>query len=175
MVITYHLVHSALGPILVATHSGKICFAQFGDSDAELLSLLQQAFVEATLAPAHRERSLFGESLDRIVELLIHGRNPLTAREISVTPHGTPFQVRVWDYLQSIPCGETRSYQDVAAGIGYPSATRAVASACAKNKIALFIPCHRVIRSDGSLGGYRWGMQKKRALLEAEQWARQVG
>lgn len=84
-------------------------------------------------------------------------------------PHrGTPFQRRVWEYLVTIPAGETRSYAEVAAAIGHPQATRAVANACAANTEAITIPCHRVIRSDGSLGGYRWGVERKRALLEAE-------
>jgi AraC family transcriptional regulator of adaptative response/methylated-DNA-[protein]-cysteine methyltransferase len=81
---------------------------------------------------------------------------------------GTPFQRAVWQYLQTIPAGEVRSYAEVAAAIGKPAAVRAVASACAKNTLALVIPCHRVMRSDGSLGGYRWGVERKRALLKAE-------
>jgi len=81
----------------------------------------------------------------------------------------TAFQMRVWRYLQSIPYGDTRSYSSVADGIGQSKAARAVASACARNPVALVIPCHRVIRGTGELGGYRWGLKRKRALLKVEQ------
>ena len=81
----------------------------------------------------------------------------------------TAFQRRVWTYLQSIPFGATRSYSQVAKGIGRPTAARAVARACATNPVAVAIPCHRVVREDGSMGGYRWGMERKKALLEMEQ------
>jgi AraC family transcriptional regulator of adaptative response/methylated-DNA-[protein]-cysteine methyltransferase len=87
---------------------------------------------------------------------------------LPIDVQGTPFQRTVWQYLQTIPAGEVRSYAEVAAAIGKPAAVRAVASACAKNALALVIPCHRVVRSDGSLGGYRWGVERKRALLKAE-------
>ena len=87
---------------------------------------------------------------------------------LPIDVQGTPFQRAVWQYLQTIPAGEVRSYAEVAAAIGKPAAVRAVASACAKNALALVIPCHRVVRSDGSLGGYRWGVERKRALLAAE-------
>jgi AraC family transcriptional regulator of adaptative response/methylated-DNA-[protein]-cysteine methyltransferase len=83
----------------------------------------------------------------------------------------TAFQAKVWRFLQQIPAGETRSYSAVAAAIGHPKAVRAVARACASNPVALAIPCHRVIRGDGHLGGYRWGMERKEALLEAERRA----
>ena len=88
---------------------------------------------------------------------------------------GTGFQQLVWRYLQSIPSGEVRSYAEVAAAIGKPKAVRAVASACARNRIAVLVPCHRVIRGDGGLGGYRWGAERKRALLEAEAAGKQAG
>jgi AraC family transcriptional regulator of adaptative response/methylated-DNA-[protein]-cysteine methyltransferase len=79
--------------------------------------------------------------------------------------------MKVWDFLRSIPAGETRSYSDVAAGIGHPEAVRAVASACAANRVALLVPCHRVIRGDGAMGGYRWGVERKEALLARERKA----
>ena len=81
----------------------------------------------------------------------------------------TAFQLRVWQYLQNIPYGEVRSYTEVAAGLGQPSAVRAVASACARNQVALLIPCHRVLRNNGDLGGYRWGLDRKRTLLDLER------
>ena len=88
--------------------------------------------------------------------------------ELALAPSGTDFQRRVWRVLQDIPPGETRSYGDVAAALGQPSAARAVAQACARNKVALVVPCHRVVRADGSPGGYRWGVERKRQLLQQE-------
>jgi AraC family transcriptional regulator of adaptative response/methylated-DNA-[protein]-cysteine methyltransferase len=90
------------------------------------------------------------------------------APDLPVDVHGTAFQARVWGALRDIPAGETRTYTEVATAIGSPSSVRAVARACATNKVALAIPCHRVIRSDGSLAGYRWGLTVKRSLLESE-------
>ena len=92
-----------------------------------------------------------------------------TPLELPLDIRATAFQMRVWRYLQSIPHGETRSYRSVAEGIGQPSAARAVASACARNQVALLIPCHRVIRGTGELGGYRWGTKRKQALLKGER------
>jgi AraC family transcriptional regulator of adaptative response/methylated-DNA-[protein]-cysteine methyltransferase len=89
--------------------------------------------------------------------------------ELPLDIQATAFQMRVWNYLQSIPYGEVQSYGEVAAGIGQPSAVRAVATACAKNTVALAIPCHRVIRGTGELGGYRWGLARKRALIDLER------
>jgi AraC family transcriptional regulator of adaptative response/methylated-DNA-[protein]-cysteine methyltransferase len=93
--------------------------------------------------------------------------------ELPLDLRATAFQLKVWAELQAIPVGETRSYSEVAAAIGQPSASRAVANACARNPVALVIPCHRIIRADKSLGGYRWGIERKRALLEAERQYRQ--
>jgi AraC family transcriptional regulator of adaptative response/methylated-DNA-[protein]-cysteine methyltransferase len=89
--------------------------------------------------------------------------------ELPLDIRATAFQMRVWNYLQSIPYGEVQSYGEVAAGIGQPAATRAVARACASNTVALAIPCHRVIRGTGELGGYRWGLPRKRALIDRER------
>jgi AraC family transcriptional regulator of adaptative response/methylated-DNA-[protein]-cysteine methyltransferase len=94
--------------------------------------------------------------------------------QMPVVLHGTAFQLQVWRYLQTIPAGSVQSYSEVAEGIGRPKAVRAVASACAANRIALVIPCHRVIRGDGGMGGYRWGLERKRALLDAERSAEKV-
>ncbi|SPF36047.1 fused DNA-binding transcriptional dual regulator; O6-methylguanine-DNA methyltransferase (fragment) [Candidatus Sulfopaludibacter sp. SbA4] len=89
--------------------------------------------------------------------------------ELPLDIQATAFQMRVWNYLQSIPYGEVQSYGEVAAGIGLPSAVRAVARACATNRVALAIPCHRVIRGSGEMGGYRWGVARKRALIDRER------
>jgi len=95
-----------------------------------------------------------------------------TALDLPLDVRGTAFQMRVWRYLQTIPRGEVQSYSEVARGIGQPTAARAVAQACASNTIALAIPCHRVIRGDGGLGGYRWGLARKRALIDRERGGR---
>ena len=101
--------------------------------------------------------------------LLRHMRGKDLDASLPLDIRATAFQRRVWAYLQSIPFGATRSYSQVAKGIGRPSATRAVARACATNPVAVAIPCHRVVREDGSMGGYRWGMERKKVLLEIEQ------
>jgi AraC family transcriptional regulator of adaptative response/methylated-DNA-[protein]-cysteine methyltransferase len=98
-----------------------------------------------------------------------------TSLDVPLDVRGTTFQMRVWRYLQKIPYGNVASYAEVARGIGQPTATRAVAQACASNPIALAIPCHRVIRGNGELGGYRWGLARKRALLDRERSARSRG
>ena len=94
-----------------------------------------------------------------------------TAFDLPLAPTGTPFQRRVWDALARIPAGRTATYAEVAAAIGSPAAVRAVAQACASNALAVAIPCHRVVRSDGALSGYRWGVDRKRALIERERSA----
>jgi AraC family transcriptional regulator of adaptative response/methylated-DNA-[protein]-cysteine methyltransferase len=103
------------------------------------------------------------ESLSKYLE----GAKSLGTLPIAL--HGTAFQLKVWTYLQTIPSGSVKSYSEVAAALGQPKAARAVASACAANRLALVIPCHRVIRGDGTMGGYRWGLERKRALLETER------
>ncbi|AEB10884.1 methylated-DNA--[protein]-cysteine S-methyltransferase [Marinithermus hydrothermalis] len=102
--------------------------------------------------------------------LLRHLEVGEAALDLPLDLRATPFQWRVWRALRAIPYGETRTYQEVAVAIGAPSAVRAVARACAANPVALVIPCHRVVRADGGLGGYRWGVERKRALLERERW-----
>lgn len=95
--------------------------------------------------------------------------DPQTRPALSLDPHGTDFQKQVWEQLMTIPCGQTRTYSDIARALERPEAVRAVASACARNRIALFIPCHRVLRKDGGLGGFHWGVERKKALLENER------
>ena len=139
---------------------------QFGDSPEALLGALRKEYPEAVLepmrSPASSEFRRWMEALNRYLE---HKQPSL---DLPVDVRATAFQMRVWNYLQSIPRGEVRSYGEVAAAIGAPSATRAVARACATNPVALAIPCHRVIRGSGELGGYRWGLERKRELLEME-------
>jgi len=139
---------------------------RLGDEAAGLVEELKAEFPAASLdaveAPFHEALRLWHEA----IRGLIAGKRIEPGLPLDI--RATDFQARVWQYLQTIPEGETRSYSEVAAEIGQPTASRAVASACAGNPVALAIPCHRVIRGTGELGGYRWGMERKRKLLEAE-------
>jgi AraC family transcriptional regulator of adaptative response/methylated-DNA-[protein]-cysteine methyltransferase len=172
MVIPYQIFHSALGALIVAWKGQDICFVHFGDSREELIARLTGTFSSFQLMPSDGQQSLDSKPIGEFIEQMVSGRAVPFHLPARLHQHGTPFQLQVWEHLQTIPIGEVRSYQDVAHAIGSPRATRAVASACARNNLALFIPCHRVIRSDGSLGGYKWGISRKRALLESEQTSR---
>ena len=171
MSISYHISYTKLGPVLVALTRGEIHFAHFGDSEPQLISLLRSTFDQEDISPAFRAPTLDTAWIDALIELLVNGSPAAPTKSIVTRPRGTSFQRKVWAYLQTIPTGEVLTYQDVARGIGNPLATRAVASACAKNDIALLIPCHRIVRRDGSVGGYKWGVHRKRALLQSEQGA----
>ena len=165
--ITHATVDSPLGPMMIGATDRGICFVQFGESEAELLAALRREYFAAKIQamPAERPRE-FGVWIDALMQHLA-GNPPRT--ELPLDIRATAFQMRVWTYLQSIPYGEVQSYREVAEGIGQPTAARAVAQACASNTVALAIPCHRVIRGTGELGGYRWGLARKRTLLELER------
>lgn len=161
--IRYSCADSPLGRMLVAATDKGICAIQFARTDAELIEELKREFPFAI-------RKLDGGGLQSRVEALLRhmqGRDLDSSLPLDI--RATAFQRRVWSYLQSIPFGETRSYSDVAKAIGRPHACRAVARACATNPVAVAIPCHRVVREDGDMGGYRWGVQRKRKLLSLEQ------
>jgi len=156
-----------LGKLLVAVNGKGVCAVLLGDDRDVLLSDLNRRF---RFADKH-------ESTDQIVPLLNqvadHIRQPASIHPaVKLDPQGTPFQQQVWSALRQIPAGQTATYQALAERIGAPRAVRAVAGACAANPIAVLIPCHRVLRSDGGLSGYRWGVERKRALLDAESTAR---
>lgn len=162
--IHWALRQSALGPLLMAATDRGVCFAQFGEDAAALEGALVREFPRATLF-----RSEPGAPLDRwIAALDAHLSHAVPAPSLPLDLRGTAFQMRVWRFLQGIPLGTTRSYAEVSAGIGAPNAIRAVGSACGANRVAVLVPCHRVLRADGHLGGYRWGLERKRALLMAE-------
>jgi AraC family transcriptional regulator of adaptative response/methylated-DNA-[protein]-cysteine methyltransferase len=160
--VSYAVVESALGRLLVAGTSKGICSVMLGDRDDRLEARLRSEYPHATLT---RDESAFAPWI-RGIAAHLDGRRPHLDLPLDV--QGTAFQWKVWRYLQSIPYGETRSYSDVARAIGAPSAVRAVARACATNKVCLVIPCHRVVGKDGSLAGYRWGVGRKKALLKKE-------
>jgi AraC family transcriptional regulator of adaptative response/methylated-DNA-[protein]-cysteine methyltransferase len=165
--IEYLAQRSALGWLMIAATRKGVCFAQFGDSQASLRRLLAAEFPQAALRdagkapPGSRLHAWMAALLATIGQGAPLSRLPLDLR-------GTAFQIRVWGALQRIAAGETRSYGEVAQAIHEPRSIRAVASACARNRIAVLVPCHRVLRGDGALAGYRWGLPRKRALLRRE-------
>ncbi|HEY4343884.1 MAG TPA: bifunctional DNA-binding transcriptional regulator/O6-methylguanine-DNA methyltransferase Ada [Parvibaculum sp.] len=160
--IRFAIGECSLGAILVATSSVGVCAILLGDDPAALARDLQDRFPQANLIGGDAEFEQLVAQVVGFVEAPGLGLNlPLDVR-------GTAFQQRVWQALQAIPAGKTASYAEIAKAIGSPAAVRAVAQACAANAIAVAIPCHRVIRNDGGLSGYRWGVERKRALLNRE-------
>ena len=160
--IRYTCSHSPLGRILIAATDKGICSIQFADSEEELEQGLKHEFPFAV-----RRRDDQGMA-DLTEKLMQHMNGFHVATTLPLDIQATAFQRRVWSYLQTIGFGETRSYSEVAKAISRPSAVRAVAQACATNPVAIAIPCHRVVRSDGDLAGYRWGLERKKALLDME-------
>ncbi len=163
--IRYTCADSPLGRMLIAATERGICSIQFARSDDELMEGLKREF------PFAARKVDEGGLRSWVGALLRHMRGKDLDSSLPLDIRATAFQRRVWTYLQSIPFGATRSYSQVAKGIGRPSATRAVARACATNPVAVAIPCHRVVRGDGSMGGYRWGVERKKTLLEMEHAA----
>jgi AraC family transcriptional regulator, regulatory protein of adaptative response / methylated-DNA-[protein]-cysteine methyltransferase len=166
--VRYTITDSPLGRMLIAATERGICAIQFGGSEEELIEGLKHEFPFAV-----RKRDEGG--LEAWAETLL---SKMTGREsnaaLPLDIRGTAFQRRVWIYLQSIPIGATRSYREVAKAIGQPTASRAVARACATNPVAVAIPCHRVVREDGNISGYRWGVSRKKALLEIEHGGKRI-
>lgn len=158
-----------LGLLMIGATDRGVCFLQFGDSHEALAADLQRQFPAATIQPMPETHSEQFEAWMSALNRHLRGLQPRL--DLPVDMRGTAFQLIVWRYLQKLPYGEVRSYMEVAQAIGKPKAVRAVASACARNKIALLIPCHRVVRGTGELGGYRWGVQRKRVLLDTERAA----
>ncbi|HEY2857510.1 MAG TPA: bifunctional DNA-binding transcriptional regulator/O6-methylguanine-DNA methyltransferase Ada [Terracidiphilus sp.] len=162
--IRYTCADSPLGRMLIAATDRGICAIQFARTDGELIEGLKREF------PFAGRKSDEGGLQSWVGALLKHmrGKSKTANSSLPLDIRATAFQRRVWTYLQSIPFGATRSYSQVAKGIGQPTAARAVARACATNPVAVAIPCHRVVREDGTMGGYRWGIDRKKALLELE-------
>lgn len=165
--ITYAAVESAFGLLAIGATDRGICFVQFGDSEEELSAALRREYPAAQIAPMVVPHPPEFERWIAALNEHLAGNRPRLDLPLDI--RATAFQMRVWNYLQSIPYGAVQSYGEVAAAIGKPAAVRAVARACASNTVALAIPCHRVIRGTGELGGYRWGLARKRALLDAER------
>ncbi|HLJ48005.1 MAG TPA: methylated-DNA--[protein]-cysteine S-methyltransferase [Bryobacteraceae bacterium] len=168
--ISHVTVESPVGLMMIGATDRGLCFVQFGDNAAALLGALAKEYPAAQLepmrAPYHAD---FAKWVDALTKHLAGAQPHL---DLPLDIRATAFQMRVWNYLQSIPYGEVQSYGEVAAAIGQPKATRAVARACASNRVAVVIPCHRVIRGTGELGGYRWGLPRKRALIDRERQSR---
>ncbi|MFM9905005.1 MAG: bifunctional DNA-binding transcriptional regulator/O6-methylguanine-DNA methyltransferase Ada [Pyrinomonadaceae bacterium] len=169
MNINYIITDCDLGKLLVGRTPRGICSVTFGDSDAELLEGLEKEFPNAEILKDDHDLKT---ATDAILKYLA-GKNKRLVLPLDL--QATAFQMQVWDFLRKIPYGETRSYSEVAAEMGDKKKVRAVAQACAKNRVALVIPCHRVIASDGKLSGYRWGVERKKRLLENEIITRSYG
>lgn len=165
--IRWSLADTALGTALVATTTRGVCMVELGENAAALEAQLRREFPRATLERVDAGRDEFLAPRLHAVADVLAGKRATVALDLI----GTAFQKKVWDALMKIPAGQTRSYADVAAQLGAPRAARAVASACARNKVAIVVPCHRVVRGDGSLGGYRWGLPLKQQVLERERAA----
>jgi AraC family transcriptional regulator, regulatory protein of adaptative response / methylated-DNA-[protein]-cysteine methyltransferase len=162
--ISYTIADAPVGRVLVGTTERGVAAIELGQSDADVVRALHADFPNAVIERSDDEHStLVRAVLDRIRDPRVRRTN-----RIPIDVGGTAFQLKVWKALQEIPAGERRSYAEVAAAIGQPAATRAVASACAANKLAVLIPCHRVVRGDGSASGYKWGADRKRRLLDNE-------
>lgn len=163
MSIHYTIVDSPLGRLLVAGTERGICQVSFGEDDARLVDELHKEFSAAQI---RRDEAALAAWVSAIVNYL-QGQRP--SLDLPLDVQATAFKMRVWEELRHIPYGQTRTYSQVAQAIGHPKAVRAVANACATNPAALVTPCHRVLRKDGSLGGYRWGLERKQKLLQMEK------
>jgi len=165
MQIGYTIVDSPLGRLLVAATKRGISALYLGDSDAKIESALRHEYPNAEI---NRDQNEMGNWVRTILK---HLRGLEPRLDLPVDVQATAFQRRVWEELRAIPYGSTRSYSEIARAIGRPKANRAVARACATNPVSVVIPCHRVVREDGHLGGYRWGLNRKEALIEHERKA----
>lgn len=162
--VLYTIAPCPLGLILAASAGQGLCAVHLGDTQEQLAALLAGDYPAARLEPEH-------DDLKRWTRVLIeYLRGRQRDLDLPIDMGGTEFQRRVWRALQAIPYGSTRTYTQLAEDLGQPTATRAVAGACAANTIALAVPCHRVLREDGSLSGYRWGLARKDALLTMERF-----
>lgn len=162
MTIHFAIGTCSLGAVLVAESESGVCAILLGDDATALINELHTLFAKATLVAGD---AAFEQRMALVIRAIDSPGAPLA---LPLDICGTAFQLRVWQALRDIPQGTTLSYRDVAEKIGQPDAVRAVAGACAANRLAVIVPCHRVIRTDGALSGYRWGIARKRQLLESE-------
>jgi len=165
MNISYTIAACSMGRVLVAATERGISAVYLGDKDSDLADALREEYPGAEIQNITEYKSKWVRA---IVAHLGKSNSPL---DLPTDVVATAFQRRVWEALRAIPLGATRTYSEVARSIGQPTAVRAVAHACATNPAAIVVPCHRVIRTDGTLGGYRWGLERKKSLLEKERRA----
>ena len=168
--IDYVTAGTSLGTLLVGATDRGVCAVTLGNDSKTLEAALENEYPAATRKHVATPSSSLAQWVSEIIEAVDSDRVRL---DIPLDIQASAFQWRVWRALQDIPFGETRSYSEIASAIGSPSAVRAVASACANNRAAVVIPCHRVVRLSGELGGYRWGIERKRQLLEKERATRE--
>lgn len=161
--IRFAFARSSLGHVLIATTAKGVCSIDFGDHSSSLLTRLKERFPDAVFEKSDART-------EKILQRLVHQvENPRKAARLPLDIQGTAFQQRVWAALTQIPVGETRSYAELAQHLGMPNSARAIGQACAANVLAVAIPCHRVVRTNGDLSGYRWGVSRKQTLLTREQ------
>lgn len=163
MQISYGMAESFLGWLLAATSERGLCSVMLGDNQELLLLELRKNYPRARIV---EDKELLQSPLSVLLDCLA---GKLPPQELALDEQGTPFQLQVWEELRRIPLGETIAYGELAARIGRPRAVRAVAQACARNPLAIITPCHRVVRMNGELGGYYWGTERKRRLLQQER------
>ncbi len=164
--ITFALRKTSFGHIIMAATARGVCFVHFGESFAVLVQALNEEFPHASVTSTPE---CMTDELDLwIAALELHLTQNGPTPELPLHLHGTAFQLKVWQFLTSIKEGEQVTYKDVAEGIEAPTSFRAAANACGKNNVAILVPCHRVLRGDGGLGGYRWGEERKKSLLAME-------
>lgn len=172
MHIDYVIAKTSLGALLVGATERGICAVTLGDDATTIESALAKEYPAATRSRVTAPSSVFSAWVAEILETLDGER---ARADIQFDLQASAFQLKVWRELQKIPFGETRSYSEIASALGSPGAARAVARACANNRLAVVIPCHRVITRSGELGGYRWGLERKQRLLDKERRARESG
>jgi AraC family transcriptional regulator of adaptative response/methylated-DNA-[protein]-cysteine methyltransferase len=168
--ISYASLQTPIGLMVVGATDRGICFVGFGDKLDDLVQKLTREYNKARIEPMREPYHPDFQSWTDAISRYLAGEAPCPDLPLDI--RATAFQVRVWKYLQTIPPGDVESYGEVAAAIGRPNAARAVANACARNPAAVLIPCHRVIRGSGELGGYRWGLARKRRLIDNERAAK---
>jgi AraC family transcriptional regulator of adaptative response/methylated-DNA-[protein]-cysteine methyltransferase len=165
--ISYTLADTSLGRLVVGATDRGVCLVAFGESDAELAEEISRRFTRANIVRAEGEHRAWVEAVVKLIDAP-QGPDSSTSAELPLDVRGTVFQRQVWTALREIEPGHTVTYSQLAAAIGRPTATRAVAAACGANPTAVVVPCHRVIGADGALTGYRWGVERKRVLLDRE-------
>lgn len=160
--IHYQLGSCSLGCVIVAVSQKGVCAIAMDDDPDSLALWLKQTYPHAKAAPENTQLTVY------LQQVLNYAEQPDSGLDLPLDMQGTAFQQQVWEALSLVPAGSTRSYSQLAQMVGRPAAVRAVASACAANRLALAVPCHRVVAKNGQLAGYRWGTQRKQILLEKE-------